>query len=77
MDDQFIWISYGRQDKEIYLVKLDKKGLLDSLVAPEQLDRPVTIDRVDCPAPKTSRYDGFCGSLRLLLDYIGLHPAMN
>lgn len=30
-DEQFIWIAYGRQDHETWLVKLDKKGLLDSL----------------------------------------------
>lgn len=32
MDDQFIWVAYGRQDQECWLVKLDKKGLLDSLI---------------------------------------------
>lgn len=31
-DDDFIWISYGRQDHEIWMVKLDKQGLLNSLV---------------------------------------------
>ncbi len=30
-DDQYIWISYGKQDHEIWLVKLDKKRLLKSL----------------------------------------------
>ena len=31
-DNQFIWVTYGRQDHEIWIVKLDKKKLLDSLV---------------------------------------------
>ncbi len=31
-DDKNIWIAYGRQDHEIWIVKLDKKTLFDSLV---------------------------------------------
>jgi len=31
-DDRFIWIVYGRQDHESWMVKLDKKQLLDSLI---------------------------------------------
>lgn len=31
-DDKYIWVFYGRQDHEIWAVKLDKKALLDSLV---------------------------------------------
>lgn len=31
-DDHYIWIAYGRQDHEIWIVKLDKQGLMDSLV---------------------------------------------
>lgn len=30
-DGDYIWVSYGRQDHEIWLVKLDKQGLLNSL----------------------------------------------
>ena len=30
-DDQFIWITYGRQDHELWIAKLDKQGLLNSL----------------------------------------------
>jgi predicted GH43/DUF377 family glycosyl hydrolase len=30
--ENFIWIVYGRQDHETWVVKLDKKGLLNSLV---------------------------------------------
>lgn len=30
-DQQHVWISYGRQDHEIWIVKLDKHKLLDSL----------------------------------------------
>lgn len=32
VDENCIWIAYGRQDHEIWIVKLDKKGLLDSLI---------------------------------------------
>ncbi len=31
-NDEFIWVAYGRDDHECWLVKLDKKGLLQSLV---------------------------------------------
>lgn len=31
-DENNIWIVYGRQDHEIWIVKLDKRGLLSSLV---------------------------------------------
>jgi predicted GH43/DUF377 family glycosyl hydrolase len=31
-DDQNIWLSYGRQDHEIWVIKMDKQGLLRSLV---------------------------------------------
>jgi predicted GH43/DUF377 family glycosyl hydrolase len=36
-DDKYIWVAYGRQDHEIWIVKLDKQGLLDSLVLPEDV----------------------------------------
>lgn len=32
MDDESIWISYGRQDHECWIVKLDKQALLESLI---------------------------------------------
>jgi predicted GH43/DUF377 family glycosyl hydrolase len=32
IDEDFIWISYGRQDHEIWIAKVDKKALLQSLV---------------------------------------------
>lgn len=32
VDDQHIWLSYGRQDHEIWVVKVDKQGLLQSLI---------------------------------------------
>lgn len=32
MDDKFIWIVYGRQDCELWIMRIDKKGLLNSLV---------------------------------------------
>lgn len=31
-DDHFIWVVYGRQDHELWVAKLDKKGLLNSLI---------------------------------------------
>lgn len=31
VDDKYLWISYGRQDHEIWILKVDRKGLLDSL----------------------------------------------
>jgi predicted GH43/DUF377 family glycosyl hydrolase len=33
VDDHYIWISYGRQDHEIWIAKLDKKSLLQSLIS--------------------------------------------
>jgi predicted GH43/DUF377 family glycosyl hydrolase len=32
LDDRFIWIAYGRQDHEVWIVKIDRKMLLESLV---------------------------------------------
>lgn len=31
-DDQHIWVFYGRQDHEVWVVKLDREGLLKSLM---------------------------------------------
>lgn len=31
MDKQFIWVVFGRQDHEIWMAKLDKKGLYDNM----------------------------------------------
>lgn len=31
-DDQYVWVTYGRQDREVWITKLDKKGLLESLI---------------------------------------------
>lgn len=31
-DDKYIWVAYGRQDHEVWIAKLDKKGLFDSLL---------------------------------------------
>jgi len=31
-DEKHIWISYGRQDHEAWIVKLDREGLLNSLI---------------------------------------------
>lgn len=34
-DEKYIWVTYGRQDYEVWVVKLDKQGLLKSLVPVE------------------------------------------
>lgn len=31
-DEQFIWVAYGRQDHEMWVVKLDRQGLLESMI---------------------------------------------
>ncbi len=31
-DDHFLWVAYGRQDHEIWIAKLDRRKLLDSLI---------------------------------------------
>jgi predicted GH43/DUF377 family glycosyl hydrolase len=33
LDEESIWVSYGRQDHECWVVKMDKKKLLNSLVS--------------------------------------------
>jgi predicted GH43/DUF377 family glycosyl hydrolase len=35
MDKDFFWVSYGRQDHEIWVAKIDKQGLYSSLIATE------------------------------------------
>ncbi len=37
-DERFIWVSYGRQDHEVWIAKLDKKGLLESLASVSPLN---------------------------------------
>lgn len=38
MDDQYVWVVYGRQDFELWIAKLDKKALYKSLIpCPQQL----------------------------------------
>ena len=37
-DKQFIWVVYGRQDHESWVVKLDKEGLINSLKPVEIVD---------------------------------------
>lgn len=32
LDEKYVWVAYGRQDHEIWIVKLDKQSLLRSLV---------------------------------------------
>jgi predicted GH43/DUF377 family glycosyl hydrolase len=31
-DDKYLWVTYGRQDHEMWIAKLDKKGLFESLL---------------------------------------------
>lgn len=31
-DDNYVWVVYGKQDHEVWVVKFDKKKLLDSLI---------------------------------------------
>lgn len=38
LDDRYLWISYGRDDHEIWVVKVDVDGLLQSLVPVEAID---------------------------------------
>lgn len=37
-NDQYIWVVYGRQDHESWVIKLDKKKLLDSLIPVEHME---------------------------------------
>lgn len=32
MEERFIWVTYGRQDHECWVVKIEKQGLLESLI---------------------------------------------
>ncbi len=32
IDENYVWVAYGRQDHEMWIAKIDKKGLLRSLV---------------------------------------------
>lgn len=32
LDDHYIWVTYGRQDREVWIVKLDRKALFKSLI---------------------------------------------
>ena len=41
-DENFIWIAYGRQDHEVWIVKLDKKGLYNSLIPVTSVDYEYT-----------------------------------
>lgn len=36
VDEEFIWVAYGKQDREIWIAKMDKKRLLESLVTVER-----------------------------------------
>ena len=37
IDEDYVYVSYGRQDHEIWIAKIDKQGLLDSLVPVDSL----------------------------------------
>jgi predicted GH43/DUF377 family glycosyl hydrolase len=32
MDENYVWITYGKHDHEMWITKMDKKGLLNSLI---------------------------------------------
>lgn len=38
VEDPYIYVSYGRQDHEIWIVKMDKQALLESLESVEQIE---------------------------------------
>ena len=38
-DDRYIWVAYGKQDHEVWVVKFDKAGLLNSLVPVSSLEK--------------------------------------
>lgn len=38
-NDQFIWVTYGRQDHEMWVVKIDKQGMLSSLVSVDTMNQ--------------------------------------
>lgn len=37
LDDNFVWVVYGRQDYECWVVKMDKQGLMDSLIPVQEI----------------------------------------
>lgn len=37
-DEKYIWVFYGRQDHEIWVVKLDRQGLIESLVTTREIE---------------------------------------
>ena len=38
-DENYFWVTYGRQDFEIWVAKIDKKGLYASLHACQRIDK--------------------------------------
>lgn len=36
IDEEFLWVAYGRQDHEIWIIQIDKKQLLESLIPVNQ-----------------------------------------
>lgn len=40
VEDEFIWVSYGRQDHELWIAKIDRKELLESLKPVDQKELP-------------------------------------
>jgi predicted GH43/DUF377 family glycosyl hydrolase len=37
IDENYVWLAYGRQDHEIWIAKIDKKKLIDSLIPVENI----------------------------------------
>jgi predicted GH43/DUF377 family glycosyl hydrolase len=50
IDDKYIWVSYGRQDFEVWIAKFDKKGLYQSLVPCTMM-----IEDTEEPQPEPAR----------------------
>lgn len=48
-DEDFVWIAYGRQDHEVWIVKIDKKGLLESLNPVELLEMQMSVFDPEVP----------------------------
>ncbi len=45
IDSQYFWVSYGRQDFEIWVAKIDKKGLYNSLVPCAEVKKQCAVPR--------------------------------
>jgi predicted GH43/DUF377 family glycosyl hydrolase len=51
-DENYIWISYGRQDHEVWIAKLDKKALLQSLIPVSSKESKHLLDNANIREPR-------------------------